>query len=99
MIIQKDSRIEVKFGKGDVCIASGYTNFGDGFIIFKNQDEREIGSEGVICSGDVRLEDYPLSMLFSKIESIDVLIKSLELAKRYMLKHPTYSKENLQNGH
>lgn len=77
----------LKFGYGDICVAGGYTENEDkrtGFVIFTNQEPREIGSVGVVKAGEVDLEDYPVVMTFSNKKSIDVVIKALEQAKSYM---------------
>ena len=87
MIIKDKGQMRLEFGSGDICVAGGYTNNEDsttGFVIFMNQEPREIGSEGVIKSGEVDLEEYPIIMTFSKKESIDAVIGQLELTKTYM---------------
>lgn len=87
MIIKNDEHIRLEFGTGDICIAGGYSENEDiktGFVIFTNQEPREIGSGGVIKSGEVDLEEYPIVMTFGKKESIDVVIEQLEKAKSYM---------------
>lgn len=87
MIVKDNEQVRLEFGSGDICIAGGYTENEDsktGFVIFTNQEPREIGSVGVIKSGEVDLEEYPIIMTFSKKESIDAVIKQLEEAKSYM---------------
>jgi hypothetical protein len=87
MIRINQEQTKLKFGNGDICVAGGYTEDKDGktgFVIFTNQDPREIGSERVVKAGEVNLEDYPVVMTFSNKKSIDVMIKVLEQAKSYM---------------
>ena len=87
MINLNKKQVELEFGNGDICIAGGYTDHEDkraGFVIFTNQEPREIGSVGVIKAGEVNLEDHPVVMTFSKKESIDVVIAQLEKAKSFM---------------
>lgn len=87
MIVKDKEKVQLEFGKGDICIAGGYTDKGEtktGFVIFTNQESREIGSEGDIKAGEVYLEEYPVVMTFDKKESIDVVISQLEKAKSYM---------------
>ena len=87
MIIKDKEKVQLEFGKGDICIAGGYTDKGEiktGFVIFTNQEPRKIGTEGIINSGEVDLEEYPVIMTFDKKESIDVVINQLEKAKSYM---------------
>lgn len=77
----------LKFGYGDICIAGGYTDHGDkrtGFVVFSNQEPREIGIEGDIRAGEADLNDYPVVMTFDKKESIDAVIRELEKAKSFM---------------
>lgn len=87
MIVKSKEQVKLEFGNGDICIAGGYIDGEDkktGFVIFVNQEPREIGSVGVIKSGEVDLEEYPIIMTFSKKESIDAVIGQLELTKTYM---------------
>ncbi len=87
MISKNEQQVKLEFGNGDICIAGGYTDDGDkktGFVIFTNQEPREIGSAGVIKKGEVYLEEYPILMTFSKKESIDAVIGQLEQAKSLM---------------
>jgi len=87
MIKKNKEHTRLEFGNGDICVAGGYTDYGDrrtGFVIFTNQEPREIGSAGIVKAGEVNLEDYPVVMTFSKKESIDVVIGQLEQAKSLM---------------
>ena len=88
MIKKNKEHTRLEFGNGDICVAGGYTEHENnkitGFVLFTNQDPREIGSKGVVKAGEVNLEDYPVVMTFSKKESIDVVIKQLENAKSFM---------------
>jgi hypothetical protein len=54
MISLNEKQAELAFGKGDICVAGGYTENEDkrtGFVIFTNQEPREIGSVGVVKAG------------------------------------------------
>ena len=88
MISINQEQTKLEFGNGDICVAGGYTEHENnkitGFVLFTNQDPREIGSKGVVKAGEVNLEDYPVVMTFSNKKSIDVMIKALEQAKSYM---------------
>lgn len=87
MIIKNEEQVKLNFGSGDICVAGGYTDYGDrrtGFVIFTNQEPREIGSVGIVKSGEVNLEEYPVVMTFSNKESIDVVVGQLEQAKSLM---------------
>ena len=87
MIIKNDEHIRLEFGTGDICIAGGYRDNEDnkeGFVIFTQQEPREIGSEGVIKEDEINPEEYPIIMTFAKKESIDAVIGQLEKAKSFM---------------
>ena len=86
MIIKNEKQTKLEFGNGDISIAGGYTT-GDtvkGFVVFENQETREVGSSGITEKGEIDLNDYDVVMTFSKEESVDALIKQLELTKTYM---------------
>jgi len=73
------------FGYGDICVNSA-TQGDKAFVLFSNQSKREIGSEGEILIGqEVNVNEIPVAMQFDKVESIDVVIKALEIAKIHLL--------------
>lgn len=86
MIIKNEKQVKLEFGNGDISIAGGYTTSDKikGFVVFENQEARDIGSPGITKKGEIDLNDYDVVMIFSKKESIDALIKQLELTKTYM---------------
>ena len=86
MIIKNEEQTKLEFGNGDISIAGGYTtgNTVKGFVVFENQEARKIGSPGITKKGETDLNDYDVVMTFSKKESVDALIKQLELTKTYM---------------
>ncbi len=86
MIIKNEEQTKLEFGNGDISIAGGYTtgNTVKGFVVFENQEAREIGSPGITKKGEIDLNDYDVVMTFSKKESVDALIEQLELTKTYM---------------
>lgn len=86
MIIKNEEQVELRFGNGDISIAGGYTRCEKikGFVVFENQESREIGSPGITKKGEIDLNDYEVVMTFSKKESIDALIGQLEQAKSFM---------------
>lgn len=83
---------EMVFGTGDIGFNPGLYISDEGpklaSIIFYNQTPREIGfGNGDVPAGEmVNIEDFPVKMIFHKVESIDVLINALEEAKELMLK-------------
>ncbi len=89
MINITENQTDLEFGTGDICIAGGSylgENGGKvGMVAFMNQEPREIGSVGVIkANKKYKVGDFPVIMTFTKPESIDVLIKHLEIAKKEM---------------
>lgn len=88
MISRDKKQVKLEFGNGDICIAGGVTEYEDGhktgFVIYVNQEPREIGSSGVVKAGEINLTDYPVLMTFSNKESIDVVIGQLEQARSLM---------------
>lgn len=89
MIVKNEQQTLLKFGQGDISIAGGYTTHGDhsGFIVFENQEPREIGSPGITKTGEIDLNNYEVVLTFTKKESVDALINQLQLVKTYMDTH------------
>lgn len=89
MIIKNNDQLVMKFGAGDICVAGGYTDHGNGlktgFVIFTNGEPGKIGRPGTIKAGEVDLNDYPVVMVFDKKESIDVVIEHLEISRECMI--------------
>lgn len=85
-MIKRDSKQTVlNFGTGDICINPGAIQ-SSGIIGFKNQQPREIGSEGDIKAGkEVSTDIFDVVMKFQKVESIDVVIDALNEVRGLML--------------
>lgn len=93
MINKSNTQIEIEFGKGDICISGGYfkneKNENVGLVTFTEQEQREIGTVGIIKPNqEYEVGDFPIILTFKKVESIDVLIEQLEQAKYEMLGIP-----------
>lgn len=88
MISMDKKQARLEFGYGDIGIAGGYTEHEDGsktgFVVFINQEPREIGSEGAIKAGEIYLDDFPVLMTFTDKRSIDVVVDNLMQAKALM---------------
>ena len=70
-----------EFGKGDIAVMHGL-NDDHVALILKNTRSFEIGSTNTFQQGDSSDNIFPeIVMVFDKIESIDVMIEQLELAK------------------
>ena len=80
----------LEFGAGDIGITSGRILYDEkeviGVIEFTEQEPTEIGFTKKLEEDDEsKLEDVPVIMTFSKIESIDVVIEQLERCKEGMI--------------
>lgn len=81
MIKTENNQTIIRFENGDINIATGIMNIEEplGVIAFREQEPRKIAMH----NGDKPKEitEYPVIFNFTNTESIDVLIKSLELVK------------------
>lgn len=89
MINRNTEQTDLEFGTGDICVTGGhYVGENDekfGLVTFSNQSERGIGTLGdIVIGGEYKLKDFEVIMTFGKVESIDVVIRALEDAKREM---------------
>lgn len=89
MIIESNNQTDLEFGTGDICINSAYYINGEkrkvGLVAFSNQSSRGIGEEGDIKAGqECKVGDFPVIMTFTKKESVDIIIKALQDAKKEM---------------
>ena len=86
MIIKNDEQIELEFGKGDIRMGSTVTLYKIGYITFEDYDIPGTVNEPLF-NGDVFIKsNYPITMSFTKTESIDALIGQLQYAKENMIK-------------
>lgn len=84
MIKQDETLTLLEFGHGDIGVGGG-SHGNIGVVVFFNQEPEEIGTyTGIPPEIKVHLEDFPVVMTFDKEESIDVLIKCLEIARSQM---------------
>lgn len=88
-IVDIEESRQLEFGHGDIFLAPGLLKTDDesiiGCVVFKNQEARPIG-EFVKHDPpkEVELDETPCRMIFEKIESIDVVIKTLQDVKKMM---------------
>jgi len=86
MIVRTLNQVSLNFGKGDIAINSGHikkeNDVNLGILGFFNQDPRTIGSKAKIRED---MEEYPVVLTFSKIESVDSVIRMLENMRKLML--------------
>jgi hypothetical protein len=74
----------LQFGTGDISICYGGTKK-EGAVMFRQQDPQEIGAQtNLEGPHSAYVGEFPLTMLFSKPESVDVLIQSLIKVKALM---------------
>lgn len=85
-------KAEISFGTGDIRI-SPILNDSEGMCILDNQTPHKIG-EKEECKDGFAVSDKDVMIRFSNIESLEVLIKSLEELKQLMLgERPDGSKD------
>jgi len=81
MIKTENNQTIIRFENGDINIVTGIINIKEplGVLAFREQQPRKIS----IHNGDKpkELTEYPVIFNFTNVESVDVLIKSLEIVK------------------
>lgn len=80
MIKIDNEKAIMEFGKGDIGINTYIrTDIDEKGIIFYNQEPRRIGAVADIKANTMieNINDYPIKMVFPKIESVDVVIDML----------------------
>lgn len=95
MIKLTETQTIATFGTGDIGLIQG-TRKGDGMqcVGFMNQSPREIGSEEEYAIGEaIDTREMQILFEFTKVESIEAVIKILEAAKTEMLAPITADKE------
>lgn len=84
MIRTENNQTIIRFENGDINIVTGIMDIEEplGVIAFREQEPRKI----TMHNGDKPREiaEYPVIFNFTNEDSIDVLIKSLELVKKDM---------------
>lgn len=88
-IVDVEKSKQLEFGYGDIEVAAGLLQAEDivGTVLFWNNGEQnEIGAYHEYGEDKVMgIEETPVRMLFTKIESIDVVIDALEKSKKMMI--------------
>ena len=81
MIKTENNQTIIRFENGDINIVTGIMNIEEplGVLAFREQQPRKISMH----NGDKQKEltEYPVIFNFTNVESVDVLIKSLEIVK------------------
>lgn len=88
MIIEDDGKITVLMGDGDIRVNGGMVDdptIALGCVMFSDQDPSPIGVDGEIDLDDCLVENDQVRLVFSKVESIDVVMAQLQTAKDLML--------------
>ncbi|MGA5691451.1 hypothetical protein [Cytobacillus pseudoceanisediminis] len=95
--IKKTKQLE--FGYGDIEVAAGLMQSENtlGAVLFWNGEQtNEIGAcHNFDEQKVVKIEETPVRMVFSKIESIDVVINALERSKQMMISGTTQDKQKV----
>jgi hypothetical protein len=85
-IIKTDeNNIQVQFGAGDILIGSGMMgDYEQGLVTLVQQEPKPIGTYVKHENPFVEMEAIPVSLIFQKVESLDVLIERLQKTRKYM---------------
>lgn len=88
-IIKIDESVEMKFGSVDIEVMPGLLESDSSIgavCFFQKQEATPIGTHTDYIPHKVaEIEETPVRMVFNKIESIDVVIRSLQEVKDFML--------------
>lgn len=86
MPIMNENNIKIFFGIGDIAIKTGCKeNKSPGVIQFIEVEPSSIGKPMSICNDEkLKIEEAPVSLVFNKIESLDVVINQLLKLRRTM---------------
>lgn len=88
-ITKINNSVELEFGSGDIEVMPGLIedDFSVGAVCFmQKQSATPIGTHTDYQPNKVaQIEDTPVRMVFKKVESIDVVIRSLQEARKYMI--------------
>lgn len=84
MIKIDNEKAIMEFGNGDIGINTYFrTDIEEKGLIFYNQEPRGIGDSADIKANSPveSINDFPIKMIFPRVESIDVVIDMLEKLK------------------
>ncbi|MFP3393293.1 hypothetical protein [Brevibacillus sp. SIMBA_040] len=87
-IIDEYGSRQLHFGKGDISVGGGLLAMYEavGVVTFKQQEPREVGSRSEHGPGhSLEPNETPVRMTFDNVESINVVIRQLEVVKRMMI--------------
>ena len=90
MIKIDNEKAIMTFGTGDIGFNTYMrTDIEEKGVIFYNQEPRRIGDSGDIMANSIieDINDFPIKMVFTKVESVDVVIEMLEELKEMMSSH------------
>lgn len=82
-----DGYTTIEFGNGDICIGGGSQGFTPrevGCLVLVNQEPQEIGFLSARAGTELKPDDTPILLTFTKTESIDVLIRQLKITRKVM---------------
>lgn len=89
-VYSKDEVKQLEFGYGDIEVAPGILDGTNsiGAVCFFQSESTNINSIGVRSTIETsRLEETAVRFLFTKVESIEIVIAALQEAKKLMLMH------------
>lgn len=85
--VGNDGNKEIYFGTGDIKVSSGWDKEDKsiGVLVLRQHEARPIGTlEEHLPHEEVDRGQAPVRMIFSKAESVDVMIERLKKVKEYM---------------
>ncbi|MGL4875160.1 MAG: hypothetical protein ACRC30_10985 [Clostridium sp.] len=100
MIRIDEEKAIMEFGEGDIGINTYVRlDIEEKGIIFYNQEKRNVGEMADLRAGECtsNIDDYPVKMVFNKIESVDVVINMLKDLK-VLMKNKCTNKGNMIIG-
>lgn len=85
--------VQVEFGKGDVMVGAGMMQNTDrGIITLSPSEAKAVGEMTVHHDPLVTMSEVPVSLVFENVESLDVLIRRLNVVRKYMTNELDISK-------
>ncbi|MGC5773644.1 hypothetical protein [Paenibacillus pabuli] len=85
-IIKHEGQTQIEFGTGDINVSPGLLqlDYPCGVVVFQPKEPGPIGERNKNKTIVAPPAETPIRMTFDKVESIDVVIRALQEAKRMM---------------
>lgn len=99
-IVKIKESTQLEFGTGDIEVAPGLLDQEQltGAVCFLRREPSLIGTHTDFEPNQaIEITDTPIRMVFTRTESIDVIINALEITKQMMLDKMNFNMEELHN--